>query len=365
MDIKPITREEMYLAKAAGQDVSPPEPITRKEMFLAKIAGMEVETPGAITRLEMFANKAAVALNRSVIEPLEITENGTYTAPEGVDGYNPVTVEVVGAGGGSGGGLLPAGVYWEIDKIATPTIYSNRWFAYNDELCAIANATSGSTNTVNVFKLVDGAWSKIVSDQSLYVFAGPTGWDYVNYNGKIHIIGADKKTHYVFDGSAITRINDLPAAIYRYATFVHESKLKAYSWGDGNVYVWDESADTWTIESKIGNAYVNNQFVTVDGVAYYLSGTSLFKYENGTKEFLKALSAAYAPSGLAAYNSCIYYWYNRDWYKYNPTTGVDTFIGRGAYPNNEGAVIYENQLIYTFGAPGTQMYSAIMHDISE
>lgn len=29
-----------------------------------------------------------------VIEPLEITENGTYTAPEGVDGYSPVTVNV-------------------------------------------------------------------------------------------------------------------------------------------------------------------------------------------------------------------------------------------------------------------------------
>lgn len=94
MDIKPITREEMYLAKAAGQDVSLPEPITRKEMFLAKIAGMEVETPGTITRLEMFANEVAVALNRSVIEPLEITENGTYTPPEGVAGYNPVTVNV-------------------------------------------------------------------------------------------------------------------------------------------------------------------------------------------------------------------------------------------------------------------------------
>ena len=94
MDIKPIIREEMYLAKAAGQDVSLPEPITRKEMFLAKMAGMEVETTGTLTRLEMFANKAAVELNRSVIEPLEITENGTYTAPDGIDGYNPVTVNV-------------------------------------------------------------------------------------------------------------------------------------------------------------------------------------------------------------------------------------------------------------------------------
>ena len=34
----PITREEMFLAKAGGQDVQTPTPITRKEMFLQKIA---------------------------------------------------------------------------------------------------------------------------------------------------------------------------------------------------------------------------------------------------------------------------------------------------------------------------------------
>lgn len=28
------------------------------------------------------------------VEPLSVTENGTYTAPEGLDGYNPVTVNV-------------------------------------------------------------------------------------------------------------------------------------------------------------------------------------------------------------------------------------------------------------------------------
>ncbi len=33
-----------------------------------------------------------------VIEPLEITENGTYTAPDGVDGYSPITVNVAGGG---------------------------------------------------------------------------------------------------------------------------------------------------------------------------------------------------------------------------------------------------------------------------
>lgn len=34
----------------------------------------------------------------AAIEPLAITENGTYTAPDGVDGYNPVTVNVEGSG---------------------------------------------------------------------------------------------------------------------------------------------------------------------------------------------------------------------------------------------------------------------------
>ena len=38
------------------------------------------------------------------IEPLSITENGTYTAPSGVDGYSPITVNVSGGGKGGKGG---------------------------------------------------------------------------------------------------------------------------------------------------------------------------------------------------------------------------------------------------------------------
>ena len=37
----------------------------------------------------------------AVIEPLSVTANGTYTAPTGVDGYSPVSVNVSGGGGGS------------------------------------------------------------------------------------------------------------------------------------------------------------------------------------------------------------------------------------------------------------------------
>ncbi len=55
----PITRKEMYLAAAAGQDVALPKPVTREEMFLAKMAGQDVSVPAPITRMEMFLNAAA------------------------------------------------------------------------------------------------------------------------------------------------------------------------------------------------------------------------------------------------------------------------------------------------------------------
>lgn len=39
MSLKPITREEMFLAKAGGEDVGELKPITRREKFLDRIAG--------------------------------------------------------------------------------------------------------------------------------------------------------------------------------------------------------------------------------------------------------------------------------------------------------------------------------------
>lgn len=39
------------------------------------------------------------AASAPVVQPLEVTANGTYTAPNGVDGYSPVTVNVEAAGG--------------------------------------------------------------------------------------------------------------------------------------------------------------------------------------------------------------------------------------------------------------------------
>ena len=80
-----ITREEKIMS---GENLTP---ITRKEMFLAKAAGQDVETPTPITREEMFLSKISGGGASINVQPLNATENGTYTAPSGV-AYSPVSV---------------------------------------------------------------------------------------------------------------------------------------------------------------------------------------------------------------------------------------------------------------------------------
>lgn len=48
-----------------------------------------------------FEVETAGGVAEPVIQPLEVTENGTYTAPSGVDGFSPVTVNVEASGGGN------------------------------------------------------------------------------------------------------------------------------------------------------------------------------------------------------------------------------------------------------------------------
>lgn len=91
----PITRSEQYLAKIAGNEPTLPVPITREERYLAKIAGEDVDIPPEpITRTEQYL--AAIAENGGggvEVEALSVTQNNTYTAPEG-KAYSPVTVNV-------------------------------------------------------------------------------------------------------------------------------------------------------------------------------------------------------------------------------------------------------------------------------
>ena len=65
-NLTPITRKEMFLAKAAGQNIETPEPITREEMFLSKISG-GAGGGGGDDWIKSFTEGSAVQLQREDI----------------------------------------------------------------------------------------------------------------------------------------------------------------------------------------------------------------------------------------------------------------------------------------------------------
>ena len=74
------------------------------------------------------------------IEALSITANGTYTAPDGVDGYSPVTVNVPQEGGPPESAFVISGncIYWDyygrFDDFITA--YKNKWSTRNIQNCS-------------------------------------------------------------------------------------------------------------------------------------------------------------------------------------------------------------------------------------
>ena len=72
----------------------------------------------------------------AVIEPLSVTANGTYTAPSGVDGYSPVTVNISGGEWSSNGiadGSEPRGAV----TIPTATLINEYAFSHRQGITSI------------------------------------------------------------------------------------------------------------------------------------------------------------------------------------------------------------------------------------
>ena len=70
----PITRKEMFLAKAAGQNVTTPKPITREEMFLAKIA----ENGGASSWNDLTDKPFGESENAVLLPPTQFAYDSTF-----------------------------------------------------------------------------------------------------------------------------------------------------------------------------------------------------------------------------------------------------------------------------------------------
>ena len=63
-----------------------------------RIQANNAELREAIQMAEDLPDAGGGAVVKPIIEPLEVIKNGTYTAPNGVDGYSPVVVDVPSGG---------------------------------------------------------------------------------------------------------------------------------------------------------------------------------------------------------------------------------------------------------------------------
>lgn len=72
----------------ANVDVPPPEG------YIQPSGTKNINENGTHDVTEYASVRVAVRRDDPIIQPLEITENGTYTAPDGVDGFSPITVNV-------------------------------------------------------------------------------------------------------------------------------------------------------------------------------------------------------------------------------------------------------------------------------
>ena len=102
--LNPITRREVFLAAASGEQVETPEPITREEMYLKKIA----EGGGGSSLPDTPAEDGTYALQNTV-------SSGTGT--------------LSWASGGSSGGVLVVGVTVESDAATCNKTCKEMWDA--------------------------------------------------------------------------------------------------------------------------------------------------------------------------------------------------------------------------------------------
>lgn len=250
-NLTPITRKEMFLAKAAGQNVETPEPATREEMFLSKISG----------------GSGGVPINN---QDKTITENGVYQADEGYTGLGTVTVEVASTGGGD----IDVVVFEEMNQYYYPTkIFINTAIippAWYKSKSSITDIRFGD----NVVAIKDDAFDKCTSLSNI-IFSencteiGQRAFQTCMSIGHIKLPDELKQvTGYCFSGCNNMTMDALPSAITKISFYGFNacSKLNIQIIPAGVLFLESNAFGNCT---SLTNLTFKGKPSTIDSSAFY------------------------------------------------------------------------------------------------
>lgn len=253
-----------------------------------------------------------------IVRPLNITSNGTYTAPNGVDGYNPVTVNVPQSSEDRSNCLWATGSWAEIqtvldDYYAGNDIDLNQYFKVGDE------------RTIEV-----GSWKASDESQSAgtyaFVIIGIEHDDLSSGEGKAALT-IMKKKEYVNDMHIISKTTTTTASNAQWSNYTIRNAFSNF-----------KNALPTELNSMIKTV---KKLSTVIGSSSYVTANLCGQFESNDTIFLLSLTEAtgltYANHYYGDYADGLKYEYFEDdkpWLKFlsdNKTGLALSFALRNGY----------------------------------
>lgn len=230
-----------------------------------------------------------------------ITENGEYTADSGFDGLGKITVEVAGSGGGS----LPAGVYLANSTIEPPDSNRQKRFMYKGDVYTASrkDVNDGFWQYIHKWNKATKAWEIVISDTSSSYGINNTYIDVddfktAEYNGVLHVFSG--KYHAIFNGTTVVASTVAPTSTAY--PVVYQNKLMIQCSNNKILHEWDATSATWVEVATFSGYY--NYPVVVNGELYLYMSYALYKYENGS--LTKVGTVSTSPTTAVVVNGKMY-----------------------------------------------------------
>lgn len=263
-----------------------------------------------------------------------------------------------GDGGSSGGGSLPAGVYWE-QETPQPLTYYGVHFVYNGELYYWC-ATAASTSACRMYKYADGGYTQLFSFQSVLA---QSAVKIIEYDGVLHAFDGSVY-HYTVDlgEGTVTKKSTMPK---EGATFVWNGSL--YCAALGAIYKWDAATDTWAECSDISDysdLYWSGLYFYYGNNVYCAYGQSLYKIADGS--FTAVGTIAATPNAGVVHGDYFYYLASRyKLYKYDLVNNVSTQVGNAPYIGICAHMYVYDDEVRLGGNSNANMLNMTLHVVTE